>query len=136
MDKKTLPNEIMLEDAAALLCEGREVSFTPLGASMLPFIRGGRDTVTLRKLAEVNVGDIVLARLAGKRYVMHRVIGRDGDNLTLMGDGNLRGVESCTVDDVLGTVVLIGSRKPGSGKIWRMLKPLRRIILGIYRRLI
>ena len=57
-----------------------------------------------------------------------------------MGDGNLSGTESCTVADVMGTVTAIerGKRtvKPGKGRFWRFLKPLRRYILGIYRRLI
>ena len=136
MNKKTLPNSVMLEEAGILLEEGREVSFTPLGSSMLPFIRGGKDAVTLRKMPDVAVGDIVLVRLPGPSYVLHRVIGREGDGLTLMGDGNLSGTESCTTKDVLGTVTAIGSRKPGKGTLWRRLKPFRRIILAIYRRII
>ena len=136
MDKKTLPNDIVLEEAGALLAEGREVCITPKGNSMQPFIRGDRDTVTLKKLPEVKVGDIVLARLPSGAYVMHRIVERDGDSLTLMGDGNIRGTEKCTTGDVMGTVVLINKRKPGNGALWRRLKPFRRIILGIYRRII
>ncbi len=136
MDKKTLPNDIVLEEARTLLDEGREVCITPKGNSMLPFIRGDRDTVTLKRQQEVNVGDIVLARLPSGQYVMHRVIRRDGLSLTLMGDGNIRGTESCTAGDIIGTVVLINNRKPGDGALWRRLKPVRRIILAIYRRII
>jgi hypothetical protein len=140
MDKRTVANEILLEDAARLMEEGREVTFRPLGSSMLPFIRGGKDSVRLRKQPSVEVGDILLVRLAGPRYVLHRLIRKDGDRLTLMGDGNLSGTESCTVADVMGTVTAIerGKRtvKPGKGRFWRFLKPLRRYILGIYRRLI
>ena len=139
MDKKTVSNELLLEDAAALMNEGREVSFTPLGNSMLPFIRGGRDCVRLRKMDDVGVGDILLVRLPGPRYVLHRLIRRDGDNLTLMGDGNIAGEEKCAVDDVMGTVTAIVKKNrtvvPGKGRIWRALKPLRRYILGIYRRI-
>ena len=135
MDKITVANEILLEDAASLMAEGRDVSITPLGTSMLPFIKGGKDTVTMRKLDSVEPGDIVLVRLPG-RYVMHRVIKIDGDRLTLMGDGNVRGTETCRLDDVLGTVVKINDKKAGKGKLWRMLKPFRRYILAIYRRLI
>ena len=138
MDKKILPNEVLLEEAGRLLDEGREVTFTPLGSSMLPFIRGGKDSVTLAKKPQVEVGDIVLVRLPG-RYVLHRIIERDGDRLTLMGDGNIVGTESCTCADVMGTVVAIlkGKRKviPGKGRPWRFLKPVRRYILAIYRRL-
>ena len=139
MDKRVLPNKVLLEEAAALMEEGREVCFTPLGNSMLPFIRGGRDSVLLKKLPDVEVGDIVLARLPG-RYVMHRVFSREGDNLVLMGDGNVAGTESCTTTDILGTVTAIfkGKRtiQPGKGRIWRALLPIRRYILAIYRRII
>ena len=140
MDKKVVANEVLLEDAAALMNEGREVTLKPLGCSMLPFIRGGRDSVRLKKLPDVAVGDMLLVRLEGPRYVLHRLIAIDGDRLTLMGDGNLAGTETCTKADVLGTVVAIerGKRvvKPGNGLWWRRLKPFRRYILGIYRRII
>lgn len=139
MDKRVLPNEVLLEEAGQLLDEGREVVFTPLGSSMLPFIRGGKDSVTLRKKDTAEVGDIVLVRLPG-RYVLHRIIALDGEKVTLMGDGNLVGTEACTRADIMGTVMLIqrGKRSvvPGDGRFWRVLKPFRRYILGIYRRLI
>ena len=139
MDKRIVANEILLEEAATLMQEGRDVTFTPLGSSMLPFIRGGKDAVRLRKMDDVNVGDMLLVRLDG-RYVLHRCIRKEGKRLTLMGDGNLVGTESCTTDDVLGTVVGIvkngKERKPGDGRLWRTtLKPFRRYILAIYRRL-
>ena len=140
MDKKVVANEVLLEEAAVLMNEGREVTIRPLGSSMLPFIRGGRDSVRLRKMPSVAVGDMLLVRLPGPRYVLHRLIGKDGDRLTLMGDGNLAGTENCTLTDVMGTVTAIerGSRvvKPGNGRWWRVLKPFRRYILAIYRRII
>ncbi|MBR5703253.1 MAG: S24/S26 family peptidase [Bacteroidales bacterium] len=139
MDKRVVANQVLLEDAARLMEEGREVNFTPLGSSMLPFIRGGKDSVILRKMPTVDVGDIALVRLEGPRYVLHRVIRKDGNKLTLMGDGNIAGTEDCTVSDVLGTVTAIVKRKctitPGKGRWWRILKPIRRYILAIYRRI-
>ena len=139
MDKRVLPNKVLLEEAGQLLDEGREVTFTPLGSSMLPFIRGGKDSVTLRKKDSAEVGDIVLVRLPG-RYVLHRIIALDGEKVTLMGDGNLAGTEACTRADIMGTVTAIqrGKRNviPGKGRFWRALKPFRRYILGVYRRLI
>ena len=138
MDKRTVANEVLLEEAAALMLEGREVTLTPLGSSMLPFIRGGKDAVRLRKNPTVAVGDIILVRLPG-RYVLHRLIRKDGDRLTLMGDGNIAGTETCTTADVLGTVTAIlrnGKEiNPGDGRLWRRLLPIRRYILAIYRRL-
>jgi hypothetical protein len=139
MDKRIVANEVLLEEAAALMKEGREVSLTPLGNSMLPFIRGGKDVVHMRKLPQVEVGDITLVRLPGNRYVLHRVISLNGNQVTLMGDGNLVGTEQCTLDDVLGTVVAIEKDGktilPRRGEFWRKIKPFRRYILAIYRRL-
>ena len=139
MDKRIVPNEIILEDVAALAAEGREVTIKPLGNSMLPFIRGGKDNVRLQKKQDVAVGDIILVRLPGPRYVLHRLIRKEGDRLTLMGDGNISGTESCREEDVLGTVVAIerGRRVivPGNGLWWKRLHPVRRYILAIYRRL-
>lgn len=139
MDKRVLPNEVLLEEAGKLLDEGRDVTFTPLGSSMLPFIHGGKDSVTLRKMPSAQVGDIVLVRLPG-RYVLHRIIALEGEKVTLMGDGNLVGTENCTTADIMGTVTAIQKGKrsvtPGKGRFWRTLKPFRRYILAIYRRLI
>ena len=136
MENKTLPNEVLLEEIRALLDEGREVAFTPKGTSMLPFIRGGRDSVTLKKLDSVEVGDIVLVRLPDNRYVLHRVWSLDGDRLELMGDGNLAGIEKCRLGDVIGTAIMVSGHKPTRGRVWRLLKPVRRYLLGIYRRII
>ena len=139
MDKRTLPNEVLLGEVAAVLRDGREAVIIPSGNSMLPFIRGGVDRVAIRRQADVAVGDIVLIQ-AGERYLLHRVVAREGDALTLMGDGNLAATERCTVADVLGTVTEIirpdGRRRaPGSARLWRALKPVRRYLLAIYKRL-
>ena len=139
MDKRTLPNDVLLGEVTAVLQSGREAVILPTGNSMLPFIRGGVDRVVLRARPDVAVGDIVLVRIDGN-YLLHRVYAREGDALTLMGDGNLAGTERCTVADVLGTVSEIirpsGRRiTPGPGRLWRRLRPLRRVILGVYRRL-
>ena len=140
MDKRVLPNDILLAEVAAVLREGREAVITPTGNSMLPFIRGGRDRVVLRKESDLAVGDIVLVRTGG-RYILHRILTIDSDAITLMGDGNLRGTEHCTRAEVLGTVSEIllpdgRSRKPGKARFWRALKPIRRYILGFYKRII
>ena len=138
MDKRIIPNDILLGEVAAVLNEGREAIITPTGNSMLPFIRGGKDRVTLRRSDGVAVGDIVLVRTGG-RYILHRIIAIEGEALTLMGDGNIRGTEHCTTADVIGTVTEIirpdGRRRtPGKGRFWGVIKPIRRYLLAIYRR--
>ena len=139
MTEITFPDEVMMESIDALLAEGREVRFTPKGESMRPFIEGGRDSVILIKNNAVEVGDIVLAKLKDGRFVLHRVIAKSGDCLTLMGDGNLLGTESALACDVMGTVVGIvkpdGRRvRPRKGRLWLKLMPFRKRLLWIYRK--
>jgi hypothetical protein len=136
-------NHILIPEIAALLQEGRQVVFTPTGFSMRPFIEGGHDTVILVRKPEVKVGDICLARIrritdGEVTYVLHRVVRVDSDEVTLAGDGNLRGEEHCKTTDILGTVVRItsprGLRKPRTrGWIWRHICRPRRLWLKLYR---
>lgn len=140
MNKVTIPNSVLFEEVAAVLQEGREAVITPTGNSMRPFIRGGVDRVVLGLRDTLAVGDIVLARFDG-RYILHRILALDGEAVTLMGDGNLRGRERVRTADVIGTVTAIikpdGQRRtPGKGRLWRVLLPVRRYLLAIYRRLI
>lgn len=137
MDKRSLSNEFLLGEVASVLRDGREAVIIPTGNSMLPFIRGGVDRVALRARPDVSVGDIVLVKIDG-RYLLHRVIAREGDALTLMGDGNLVGTERCSLSDVIGTVTEIirpsGQRRtPGHARLWRALRPVRRYLLAAYR---
>lgn len=139
MTELVLPNDVMMEGFAALLDEGREVRFTPKGVSMRPFIEGGRDSVVLRKNSAVTVGDIVLAKLENGSYVLHRVIKKSSERLTLMGDGNLSGTESALARDVLGTVTGIVKPngkcvKPKKGRLWLKMLPFRKRLLWIYRK--
>lgn len=136
--KVVLPKDVLLDEVARLLSEGRDVTMVPKGVSMLPFIHGDKDSVVLRKKSVIRVGDIVLARFGGK-YVMHRVVAVEGNSVTLMGDGNLQGVEQGDVSEVCGTVVEIVSpkgrhRRPTNGRLWRRLLPIRRYLLKIDRK--
>ncbi len=146
MEKVILPNSVLLGGADELLSEGRQVIIPTKGNSMLPFIHGEKDSVLLEKKEELAVGDIVLARVGGDRYVLHRIWAMEADRIVLMGDGNLVGKEQCTTADISGTVVEI-IRKNGRkidvtsdsfkrySKFWKKLLPVRRYILAIYRRL-
>ena len=115
------------------------------GHSMLPFVVGWRDCVILQKAAQPKVGDVVVAWVEGRRYVLHRIIRIDGERVTLMGDGNLRGTETCTLSDVkaLATHVVDVKGKTHdlynrwrrlAAKVWWYIRPMRRYLLAIYRR--
>ena len=136
-------NDILIPELARLLAEGKEVRFTPSGVSMRPFIEGDRDSVILAPLKRApRRGDILLAStrtLCGNTtYVLHRLVRIEGETLILQGDGNLFGEETCLPGDVIGLVTRIespsGRRKPlTNGRLWYILKPLRKWLLKIYR---
>lgn len=135
-----VPNEVLIPQVEQLVAKGIEVIIRARGNSMLPYIRGDRDNVVLQRAESVEVGDIVLVRLPG-RFVMHRIIEAQGDSFVMMGDGNIRGTESFSREEIIGKVVCIvkpdGRRViPGKARVWRALLPARRYILGIYRRII
>lgn len=142
-----IPDEYIFTEVARLLDEGHDVRLMTKGNSMLPFIIGGRDSVVLRKIKTIQVGDIVFARLNARCFVLHRIIGISGQMVTLMGDGNIRGTESCTREDICGTAVAIIDGEGVSrdcrarahvhkARLWRMLLPVRRYMLAIMRRTI
>ena len=133
------PDDQNLAQVPRLLEEGKEVVLKELkGNSMLPFIRGGKDSVSLRKPEGIKVGDIVLAVFGG-RPIVHRVIAINGTKVTLMGDGNLQGTEKGDLSEVMGIVDQIITpsgrcRKPGNGRMWRRLLPVRKYLLKVYRK--
>ena len=138
-----IENDILIPELARLLSEGKEVRFTPSGVSMRPFIEGDKDSVILAPMNRApQRGDILLAQvqtLCGRTtYVLHRLIRVEGEQLTLMGDGNLAGTETCLRADVIGIVTRIespkGRRKPLTrGYLWYILRPVRKWLLKIYR---
>lgn len=138
MERIVLPNEVLLGEVARLLKEGREVVITPKGRSMLPFIRNEIDRVKLRYPDKLSVGDIALAHFGGS-YVMHRVIAIKGNEVVLMGDGNLKETEHGDRSDVVGVVVEIISpndhhHQPGKAWLWRHTLFLRKYLLKVYRK--
>ena len=127
--------------------DGVSVTFPVKGTSMLPFIIGGKESVILQKASKINVGDVVLAWVDGCRYVVHRVISIAGEQVVLMGDGNIVGVEHCSLNDVKALATHVVSRKgrkrdlyapwrQRASRLWWHLRPIRRYVLAIYRRLI
>ena len=146
MQTKTVPNAELIPAIGKLIEEGQEVIFKPKGVSMLPFIRGGRDSVLLRKADGLKVGDIGLAEISEGRYVLHRIEKIEDEVIVLMGDGNLVGRERCRKEDVMAIAVKIikenkeidcqSPRHMRMAEIWKRLLPVRRYLLAIYRRII
>jgi len=138
-------NEI-IEEACRLVREGVNVTLPVKGLSMLPFIIGGKESVILHRPGLIDVGDVVLAWVDGNRYVVHRIIKLDYDRVTLMGDGNVKGTEHCRLNDIKARVTHVVSAdnkkrdlysrwRVRAAKLWYWLRPIRRYLLAIYRRL-
>ncbi len=147
--KVVVSNNLLFEEVAAHIQEGRVVEIPTKGRSMFPFIIGGEDSLRLSPITTpIEVGEILLAHIPARGYVVHRVIWREanGDGLTLMGDGNIAGREQCKTHDVVARVVAIihngmavDCNSPAQRRratLWRMLLPLRRLILAVWRRVV
>ena len=136
----------IIEEAILLVDEGVSVTLPVNGNSMLPFIIGGKESVILQQPELPKVGGVVLAWADGYRYVVHRIVRIYGERVTLMGDGNLMGTEHCLIGDIKARVTHVvdakgrthylykGWRKLAA-KVWFWLRPVRRYLLAIYRRL-
>ena len=141
-----MKDSVIIEEASRLVSEGLCVTLPVNGQSMLPFIIGGKESVILQKPENLKVGHVVLAWVDGNHYVVHRITQIDGTTVTLMGDGNLVGVEHCQMSDVRALATHVVDAKGGKHylyskwrmrgvNVWNKLHPIRRYILGIYRRL-
>uniref|UniRef100_UPI003FF0184B S26 family signal peptidase n=1 Tax=Alistipes shahii TaxID=328814 RepID=UPI003FF0184B len=140
-----LPNQLFFAEVEAMLAEGREVQIRMKGHSMRPLLRSERDQVVLTPCADparLQPGDVVLFRCCG-RHILHRIVRRDGERLTLAGDGNYRIMEQCTTRDVAGIAVrvirasgrVVGCDSPGwqlRSRLWLAIPPwLRRQVLRV-----
>ncbi len=139
--KIKVSNDEVFGEVCLMLSQGLKVRLPAKGRSMRPFISGESDTLVISPLHSLRILDVVLARIPGRGYVVHRIIGVDGDEVELMGDGNLYGVERCRRADVLGCVdsvirhgrekSLIAGAARFRARVWRWLLPLRRLFYRI-----
>lgn len=145
-NRMEIPNDVLLGLARKMIQEGHTVTINVKGYSMRPFLENLRDKVLLEAITEPHVGDAVLAEICPGKYVLHRIIALEGDCVTLMGDGNVRGTEQCTRADLVGVVVqyirpertLLASDPVLKRRIrlWQRLLPVRRYLLFLYKALL
>lgn len=142
--KRIIDNSLLVPEIARLVAEGKSVTLKTKGNSMLPFIRGERDSVLLVNPGEIKLYDIVLAKTYERQYVLHRVVSIDGNRLKLMGDGNLRECETCSLQDILAVAVEIIKKNSTTyncrsnwhrwqAVAWYVLLPVRKYMLAIYK---
>lgn len=140
-------NHLMMQEITGLFKAGKEsVTFIVRGYSMRPFLEHERDKVVLVPPRRPKVGDVVLAEIGKETYALHRVIRIEGDTFIMRGDGNsLRMKENFTEEKIIGIAnafIRKGKLVPTDGLrwktysyLWNLLKPARRILLAIYRRI-
>ncbi|NDV66998.1 S24/S26 family peptidase [Bacteroides sp. 224] len=147
MKTVSISNEALLQETARLIAEGRTVTHLVRGNSMAPFLVDRRDKVILSSfnIKDLKPGVVVLARDTDHRIVLHRIIRCREGKLILMGDGNIKGTETTAPERVMGVATQFirkGKSYSVSGYtwriysvVWKILLPLRRFLLGAWRRL-
>lgn len=143
----SVPNPLYVASLRSFIDQGETVQFPVRGWSMRCFVEHERDKAVLKACDRETLkrGDVVLTRIDtpddSEVYVLHRIIATDGERLTLMGDGNLRGTETCSRRDVVAIVT--GFVRKGHSKadlvtgwkwrtysaLWVPLRPVRRWLL-------
>ena len=145
MRKITVTNHF-LAGAAEALKQGQTVKLLIGGQSMYPFIRGGIDLVEIIPCpAEGELPAWCCPFYQWEdRYMIHRYIGREGDEYLMMGDGNVARVERVKREDVIGLLSYIyyfdgtvqdcrDKRWLRKAEWWYRLRLLRRWLLPVIK---
>ena len=145
-----LEREFRLDDVMPLIKEklasGHEVTFSPRGTSMLPFLKEGRDSITLKAPpAKLKKYDIPLYQRKNGQYILHRVV-RVGETYTCVGDNQFaleKGVEHSQINGVCTAVQRNGKpNKSINSPLWRVYAVIwhytrfpRRVFVAVLRRI-
>lgn len=124
---------------------GGNVSFTPMGVSMYPMLRNGRDSVVLSPLPDrLKKYDVILYRRANGKYVLHRIIGV-GEKYTCIGDNQYqkeKGIEHSQVIAVVSSFTRKGKEYSVNDfgyklycRVWHYTRALRKILRDVKRAL-
>lgn len=142
-----------MEEIKNLISEGKSVTIKVKGYSMSPFLVHERDNICLTGWNDEDIVPGVVALVKDMRgiYLVHRIVARDGDIITLEGDGNIRLQEKAEIKEVIAILKSIeryngGRQEPiiyttdskkwkRYSKIWLAVKPIRRYLLAIWRRI-
>ena len=106
------------------LSEGGTVTFSPKGTSMLPMLRSGADSVTLKKppekLKRGVVALFILKNGAEKKFILHRLV-RIRDGLyTFCGDNRFTTDSPVPYENILAVVTeyVHGGKKRSLNALW------------------
>ena len=97
------PEGISYED---YLAKHESLTYTNVGASMMPLLREGKDLFTVRKKGaeRCRAGDVVLYRRTPELYVLHRIVEVRPDSYVMLGDHNITREYGIRDEDILGVM--------------------------------
>lgn len=141
--KHILSRQALAEAVSASVADGGSFLLTVTGSSMMPALLHERSQVELVQPGDIAPGQIVLVRRGDGSLVLHRVISREGDRLTINGDAQ-KWTEQADIRQVLARVSRVCRRgrwyQTGSVgdklyyKLWGITRPLRPGIFRVYRK--
>ncbi len=89
-NKEQRKSPINLSDALSVIEEklkmGGTVTFKPKGTSMLPMLRPGKDSVTIKREDRISKNDVVLYKRKNNQFVLHRIVRKTKDKYVMRGD--------------------------------------------------
>ena len=137
----------MMSEISKLISEGRTVTITAKGYSMNPFIVHMKDQLSLGPWEDdmIRKGTVVLVKDNRGAFVLHRIISRNGDQIRLMGDGNIGIIETASTANIIGLMTCVtkkGRTYKTDGLTWRLyswfwqlITPIKRYPLALWRKL-
>ena len=141
---KILSQQALAQTVEAAIAQGGSFVLNVTGGSMVPALLHEKSQVELVEAGEVTPGQILLVRRIDGSLVLHRVIRREGDTLTLNGDSQ-SWTEQVSVSQVLAKVRRICRKgrwyEAGSMadklyyNLWGMTRPLRPAMLKTYSKI-
>ena len=138
-----MEKDVFFAEVKKVLEEKKTVRIRVRGNSMLPFIRHN-DCVILAYPApgKIRRGSIVVAYTDELGYVMHRIVEKKGEQLILLGDGNVNQFEHTDCGRVIAVVTqyergkrifsVDGLGMRIVGRVWYMMHPWRKRVLDVW----
>ena len=141
-----IPNDLFFAEVQAQIKQGKKVRIRVRGNSMLPFVRNNDEALLIAPRPEhIRKGMPVVAVIRELGIVLHRIHRIDGEEITLLGDGNVRQFEHTTPDRIIAVVSHFYRGKHTlpteswwmkvCARLWMSAHPWRRKVLGAAWRL-
>ena len=141
--------QVRMEDMMPLIREKLAahqcVQLSPVGISMLPMLRQGRDCVILKPISgKLEKYDIPLYQRDDGHYVLHRIV-KVGETYTCMGDNQFHKETGVRQDQLIAVVASFTRDGDSRGvdsmtyriycRFWHYSRPVRWLYRGVKRRL-